>query len=107
MNENNEDINKDNDNNIQYSHYNTENNVQRSCDFNKTDEFKSKKFKNLRINSEENINNEINKNHNKFLKTDVGFYSRNVINPLKSRTTNNSSNKKKRVKLVKVYIESK
>ena len=108
MNENNEDNNNlNNDNNIQYSHYNTENNVQSSCDFNKTDEFKSKKFKNLRINSEENINNEFNKNHNKFLKTDVGFYSRNVINPLKSRTTNNSSNKKKRVKLVKVYIESK
>jgi len=115
INENNEDnnnLNNDNDdtnNNIQYNHFNTENNIQSNYDLNKTDGFKlkNKKFKQLRINDVDNFNNELNKNRNKFLRTDMGFYKKNDFNPLKSRTSNNSLNKNKRVKLVKVYIESK
>lgn len=115
INENNEDnnnLNNDNDdtnNNTQYTHYNTENNIQSNYDFNKTDGFKlkNKKFKQLRIDNEDNFNNDLNKNRNKFLRTDMGFYKKNNLNSLKSRTSNNSLNKNKRVKLVKVYIESK
>jgi len=111
FNENNEENKEDdNNNNIQYSHYNTENNIRNNSSLYKSEEFNSRNrnLKHLKINTEDNLNNELNKNTNKFLKTDMEFYrNRGGINLLKSKTCNNSAEKKKRVKLVKVYIESK